>query len=246
MAVKSFRGTVKAVLLNSFFDFTIVGLLLFLGLGMFAYYQNFPERLAEGITGDKVLPYYIIHTLPRGASGLLITAIFAAAMSSMDSGINSLSTVIVNDFVKPLRKISRDDYHDVKLARILTVVLGVFAVGVACYAATIEQILKASSSFLGLFAGPILALFLLGVLTRRANFRGWLVGTVFAMGTTLWFQHGLKAHFIYYFPVCFGISFLLSYLASLLFGGPKAERELTLWGRSNLRINDGSPAAGSK
>ena len=193
-----------------------------------------PGRLAEGISPDRILPYYIMFALPAGVSGVLITAIFAAAMSSLDSGIHSLSTVIINDFVKPLRRKPSTEAHDVKLARILTFVVGVFAILVACYVSTMGQILKASSSFLGLFSGPVLAIFLLGILTRRANYPGWLMGTVIAIVATLYFQYGLKAHWIYYFPFCFGISFVVGYIASLMFSRPKAAAKLTLWGRANL------------
>ena len=120
LAVKDFRGMAKAAILNSFIELCVTALLLFIGLGIFAYFYHFPEQLAANIEGDQILPYYIIHALPKGISGLLITAIFAAAMSSMDSGINSVATVIVNDFVKPLRKKPKPEHHDVNLARILT------------------------------------------------------------------------------------------------------------------------------
>ena len=239
MATKSLRKMAQATIVNSFFDLAIVSLLLFVGLGMFAYYQHFPDRITAGIGGDKVMPYYIMQVLPAGVSGLLITAIFAAAMSSMDSGINSLSTVIVNDFVKPLRKRPREDYQDVKLARVLTVALGMFAVGVACYAATVEQLLKASSSFLGLFAGPILGLFLLGILTRKGKFPGWMVGTFLAIVVTIWVQNKTEVHWIYYFPLCFGLSFIVGYLVSFVFSGHEVDPELTLWGRNQLPHQDG-------
>ena len=140
-----------------------------------------------------------------GISGLVITAILAAAMSSMDSGINSLATVVINDFVRPLTRGVRSEEKDFKLARILTLVFGVLGILVACYASTIGQILKASTLFLSLFSGPVLGLFLLGVLTRRASFKGWIVGTAIAIPATIWLQFWVKAHFMYYFPFCFGI-----------------------------------------
>ena len=235
MSTKTFGGMAKATLVNSLNDLFIVSLLLFLGIGMYAYYQVNPEQILSTIEGDKVLPYYIIHNLPNGVSGLLVTAIFAAAMSSMDSGINSLSTVIVNDFIKPLRRKSESEHHDVNLARTLTFSLGAFAIGVACFVSTIEQILKAASGFLGLFAAPILVLFILGVLTRRANFKGWLVGTVVAVAATLWVQKETEVHFIYYFPFCFIISIVLGYLGSVIFRSPLAPLEITIWGRSGLK-----------
>jgi Na+/proline symporter len=225
----------RAVVFNACADLFIVSLLLFVGLGLFAYYDSFPQQLAGGISGDRVLPYYIVHVLPAGVSGLLITAIFAAAMSSMDSGVNSMTTVLVSDFVRPLRRRQRTEHDDVKLARRLTLALGALATGVAFYVSGIEQILKASSAFLGLFGGPILALFLLGMLTRRASFRGWLVGVLVATTATVWLQYGTEVHFIHYFPFCFGTCALIGYAASVLIGmtasTPMAERQLTIWGR---------------
>jgi SSS family solute:Na+ symporter len=240
MATKNFSGMAKAAIVNSFFDVLGVGLLIFLGLGLYVYYQGLGGTLPEEIFEhkDRIFPYYIVSALPTGISGLIITAIFAAAMSSMDSGINSLSTVIVNDFVRPLRKKVRSERDDVKLARILTVVLGVLAVAAACLATTLESVLKAASTYLSLFAGPILAIFLLGILTRRANFRGWLTGAIVSFAVTLWVQkaefNGQEVHYFYYFPISFGVCVVVGYIASLLFGGPKAPVELTLAGRSKL------------
>ncbi len=131
LSVKTFRGMAKATIFNAMAELFIVSLLLYVGLGLFAYFQTFPSELAAGITGDRVLPYYIMHALPQGVSGLLITGIFAAAMSSVDSGINSVATVSINDFVRPLRSRPRSEQHDVKLARFLTLLLGSFATVVA-------------------------------------------------------------------------------------------------------------------
>jgi len=206
------------------------------GLGLFAYFHSFPERLAEGVTGDGILAYYIIHALPDGVSGLLITAILAAAMSSLDSGINSLSSVIMNDFIKPFRRRAVSGRSEVKLARTLTLVLGVFAIGAACYTVRIGEILKAASAFLSLFGGPVLSLFLLGMLTRRAHFRGWILGTLPSLGVSVWLQNWTEVHFIHYFPIAFGISFGLGYLASTLVSGPRARPELTLWGRPPMKL----------
>ena len=238
LSVKSLRAMAKATIFNALADLFIVSLLLYVGLGLFAYFQTFPAELAAGIAGDQVLPYYIMHALPQGISGFVITAIFAAAMSSMDSGINSVATVLINDFIRPLRAVARSEQHDVKLARLLTLWLGAFATAVAFYVSGVGQILKASSAFLGLFGGPVLAIFLLGMFTRRASFRGWLIGMLVAVPTTLWVQQGTNVHFIYYFPFCFGLCAGVGYVASLLLGtaggGPLARPQLTIWGRPRL------------
>jgi SSS family solute:Na+ symporter len=229
MATGSQRKTIKAVSFNACTDFFIIGLLLFIGLGLFAFFQN--TVIPENISGDKVMPYYIIKYLPQGISGLLITAVFAAAMSSMDSGINSIATVVINDFKKPLFQVSGFTFQvsDVTLARIITLVLGLLATGIAFYVSTIGGIIKAFASFMGLFSAPVLALFLLGVLTRRGNFYGWLIGLAASLCTTIWLQYILEVHWTYFFPASFLTALICAIPASLLFKTKPAPRELTIF-----------------
>ncbi|WP_372845848.1 sodium/solute symporter [Pontiella sp.] len=228
MATGSLNKTVKSVAFNACTDFFIIGLLLFIGLGLFAFFQG--TELPESIGGDKVMPYYIIHYLPQGISGLLITAVFAAAMSSMDSGINSIATVIINDFKKPRSQAPslKRQVSDVALARILTVVLGILATALAFYVSTIGGIIKAFASFMSLFSAPVLALFLLGVLTRKGNFYGWLIGLAVSVPATLWLQKTVEAHWVYYFPFSFLVAFGIALTASRFFKTAPAPASLTV------------------
>ncbi|MDH3982176.1 MAG: sodium/solute symporter [Kiritimatiellaceae bacterium] len=227
MATGSLKKTVKSVAFNACTDFFIIGLLLFIGLGLFAFFQT--SELPAEITGDKVMPYYIIHYLPQGISGLLITAVFAAAMSSMDSGINSIATVLITDFSKCTSRTSR--LSDVALARIITIGLGALATALAFYVSTIGGIIKAFASFMSLFSAPVLALFLLGVLTRKGSFYGWLVGLAVSVPTTWWLQKEIEVHWVYYFPCSFLTAFGIALLASRFFKTPDAPKDLTVWNR---------------
>ena len=70
LSIRSFRGLARAIFFNALADLFLVSLLLFLGLGMFAYFYTFPERLDEGISGDKFLPFYVFmvyRTVPPGS-----------------------------------------------------------------------------------------------------------------------------------------------------------------------------------
>ncbi len=216
MAIPTLRGVAKAIFFNAVVDFVIVATLLFIGLGLFAYHAAFPEMLPDGLKNDQLLPYYIIHALPDGVSGLLITALFAAAMSSMDSGISCVSTVIVNDFVKPLRGGSDNDAQDLRLARWLTFALGVFATGLAFYISSFNQLIEAYSSIISLFNAPILALFLLGIFSRRCQLGHWIFGAALGVAANLCVQNYTKVHWIYYFPLSLGLSFGAAWLASRL------------------------------
>ena len=244
LSVKNYRGTVKAILLNSVFDVLIVGMLCFLGLGLLAYYTHFPSDFISTIENDAHLPYYIITVLPAGISGAVIAAIFAASMSSMDSGIHSLSTVIVNDFVKPFRRKSHTDHQYLSLARILTFVFGLFAIIVACLFSQIGGIFKTLHSLSAYFVPGVLSLFLLGVLTRRVTFYSWLVGVVVSISVNLFVQFGTDIHFTYYLPISVIVCMVVGYIASVIIGsfspGPKAPAEYTLWGKSKLNADSKS------
>lgn len=235
MAIPTMRGVAKALVFNAAVDFLIVGALLFIGLGLFAYHTAFPDRLPEGLADDRILPYYIIHALPNGVSGLLIAALFAAAMSSMDSGISCVATVIVNDFVKPLRGGAERDRQDLRLARYLTFGLGVFATAIAFYVSSLGTLIKAYSSIISLFNAPILALFLLGLCSTRARFRHWLIGAPVALVVNLVLQKCTAVHWIYYFPASLGLTLLIAYAASLAWPHPGVPRDLTVWSRAKPR-----------
>lgn len=186
---------------------------------MAAYFQLFPERLAPDIEADGMLPYFIMHALPPGISGLLVTAVFAAAMSSMDSGINSLATVIINDFVRPWRDKRSGRVHEIALARLLTAVLGVLATLAAMMAARIGGIVEMWMKVMGLFAAPILSIFVLGLFTRRARFSGWLIGALCGIALTIYLQQvqGDRLMPIWHFPLSFVTTTVVGYSVSWMF-----------------------------
>lgn len=201
LAVKSDRGVGFAIAFNALTDFFIIGALLLAGLGFFAYYNQHPGLLPGNVRQDMILPWFVIHELPDGISGLIIAAIFAAAMSSVDSGLNSLTTVILHDVAAPLCGGSSGQMHSISTARILTAVLGIAASVVALFVYQyIGGIIKAFYTFMGLFSAPVLALFLLGMVTRRAHFNGWLIGAAVSITAVLVIQRGGWLHEIYFFP----------------------------------------------
>ncbi|MFU8779966.1 MAG: sodium:solute symporter family transporter [Kiritimatiellia bacterium] len=217
LAIKQERGVLRATLFNAATDFFMIALLLFIGLGLLAFYQVSPP--ATTVAADAVLPYYIVHYLPAGLSGLLISAIFAAAMSSMDSGINSLTTVVVHDFIKPVRK-GVTEGGTVLLARWITVGFGVLATALAFQVSRMENIVDAFATFMGLFNAPVLALFLLGIFSPGSRFGAWCVSVPMAIAATLYAKHGIGMHWVYFFPVGFVVSFGVAWGLGLVLGPP--------------------------
>ena len=209
MATGTQNKTIKAIMFNAIADLLIISLLIFIGLGLFVFYLNNP--LPDQISGDKILPYYIIKELPNGLSGLLITAIFAAAMSSMDSGINTISTVLIKNTPIKIRK-------NLKTARSISIVLGFMTTILALFISkTSNLLIENFYNFMSLLCAPILALFLLGVLTKKGNFSGWLVGLIFSIISTLWIQYFDIIHSMYLFTFSFILCFITGFLFSYLF-----------------------------
>ncbi len=213
LAIRKPAGVAKAAIFNAATDVVMIALLLFIGLGLFAFYQRHPD-LAPSSSADSVLPHYIMNSLPAGVSGLLISAIFAAAMSSMDSGINSLATVIEHDLIRPFRRRIHSDRQDVRLARALTVLLGIIATALAFSIARMQNIVEAFATFMGLFNAPVLALFVLGFVSRHARFGAWCAGVVPAVLVTLAARHYIGLHWVYYVPLSFSTCFTIAWLLS--------------------------------
>ncbi|MDZ4197729.1 MAG: sodium/solute symporter [Kiritimatiellia bacterium] len=222
MSVRDNRGVMKAICFNAGSDFVLVALLLFLGLGIFAIVTADPSMApAEGLPKDALLPHYILRALPDGISGLMLTAIFAAAMSSMDSGIHSISTVITTDWIRVLRRRkARSDSQEVTLARGLVLLFGLLATGAAFLVAQIGSILEGFATFMSLFSAPVLALFTLTLASKRIRFSAWAAATLFTIPEVFLLQ---KAEFSFgklnwtaYFPISFFLCCLLTIAISYI------------------------------
>jgi SSS family solute:Na+ symporter len=158
----------------------------------------------------------------------MLAAIFAASMSSLDSAIHSTSTALIVDF---LRRFSRPDARrELLAARLTTVAVGVLATLGAVYAAERQtEILKTLVTWLGYVAGPLLGLFLLGLLVRRANQAGALIGVGVAMTAVLavaWLGPPKPWGFdrLWLAPFSAALTCLLGWLASLAGPAPDPGR----------------------
>lgn len=236
LAAKSLREMTRALLLDRALEILLAALLYMIGLGIFAYFQVFPENLAPGVAGDRILPYYIVHALPAGFSGLLIAAVFAAAMSTVDSGIHSSATMIQVDFLTPLRKRPLTQRQSLMLARALTAGLGLLATAAALLVSEGSGILETMSKVGSLTAAPVTGLFLLGVLTRSGNFPGWLAASLgVSLPLSIYVQNFVDMHWIFYPPTALVSCLLGSWIFSqLLRSRSNRERDitgLTIWDR---------------
>ena len=148
------------------------------------------KRLASGMQpsdyGDKVLPHFISNKIPAGLAGLLIAALFAAAMSSIDTSLNSSSTIALQDFYRRWARPDADEAQSLRFLRVMTVTWGIIGTGVALAMMGVQSILDAWWKLSGVFAGGMLGLFLLGFISRRASNAGAVIGAVVGLLVILW------------------------------------------------------------
>ncbi|TYP99090.1 SSS family transporter [Tenacibaculum adriaticum] len=132
----------------------------------------------EGKKADLMVPVFIIKYLPNGIIGILIVAIMSAAMSSLSSTVNSLSAVTLEDFVKRFMP-NLSDINYVKYSRFLSIFWGLVCLFFAFFAGSIEgTVIEVINKISSIFYGPILAAFLLAVLTKKTHALGVNIGIV--------------------------------------------------------------------
>lgn len=193
-------------------------LLLGVGTAMFVYYRQFPAQLAGLPRTDAILPFFIARELPAGVAGLVVAGIFAAAQSAISTSLNATATVIVTDFLQRLGP-PRDDAHWLRRARTITAIAGVLSVALACLLATtpIDSAFDFFQRLLGLTSSGLAGLFLLGILSRRANTAGALTGAVASALVLYLVESQTKAHVYLYALTGIGTCVSVGYAASRLF-----------------------------
>lgn len=170
-----------------------------LGTALYGFYKSNPDLLVPGMGTDSVVPMFIAQQMPVGLAGLIIAAIFAAAMSSLDSSIHSLSTVCIRDFYKRLFSSSNEarEFHG---ARWMTLMFGVIGTGGAMLIASYDilSIWDLFMGFMGLFVGSLSGLFLLGLFVPLSHSRGALLGAVLSAITVYFVLNHTALHFFLY------------------------------------------------
>jgi SSS family solute:Na+ symporter len=183
--------TSGAVVLAQFIGFLFIGALLF------AFYHPFdsPQYAQAGVAGsgvpgtfpfmkpDQVFPNFITEHMPAGLSGLVVAAIFAAALSS---SLNSIAATAINDLYKPFAK-AVTDKQLLKLSGVLTVIIGIVQILVAiAFMATGESALNLALSVASLFNGPVLGVFLVGTFLKQAREIHALTGMLASTGLMIY------------------------------------------------------------
>lgn len=188
----------------------------FIGTALFAYYSSQPDLLPEGITNDAVFPYFIVHGLPTGVTGLLIAAICAAGMSTVSTSVNSSATIILTDFFQHKRKLTNK--QNMMILYTCSFVLGILGIGIGLAMMSVQSALEAWWSLAGIFSGGMLGLFLLGYLVKKVKSIHAAIGVICGVLLIGWMSLGNNTMFHNYLTIVFGtvLIFLVGFLLSLI------------------------------
>ena len=235
MTTSSEKLAARAIWTNA--ALAIPATLLFFGIGtaLFAFYHAHPDRLDPTITTDQLFPMFIATEMPIGIAGLIVAGIFSAAQSTVSTSMNSTATTIVTDFMRPLN-VCRSERGYLNSARAATLLMGVLGtlLGLVFVNPEIKSLFDAFIKVIGLFMGVLGGLFVLGVLTRRANAFGALTGALMGAGAMFYLWRFTDVNGYLYTAAGITICLVTGYLASLLRGGPP--RDLT-----GLTLHDPAP-----
>ena len=212
----------------TFAAITIPGGFVFYGIGtaLWMYYRDNPERLSPVLPIDATFPLFIAAELPAGVTGLIIAGIFAAAMSTLSSIINSVSTLVSVDFYQKLSR-NPDERTAVRVAEWSGVLVGLFGIAIALVMSRydITSLFDVSIELAGLLGGGFAGAYTLGMFTRRANAPGVAIGVAVSIMLTLLCWSMDLVHPYFYLAISICLCIVVGYVASLFFPPPRQSLE---------------------
>jgi SSS family solute:Na+ symporter len=187
-AVPTERQAKRSVWIAMLIYIPLTAVFLYIGTALFAFYSGREQELiAAGVTkGDQVFPHFIATELPMGLRGLILAAIVAAAMSTVDSALNCSATVLLLDFYKRYLKPDLSETASLAFLRFTTVVWGIVGTAFALLMIRARSALDVWWQIAGIFGGGILGLFLLALLRLRVKLWQGLVAIALSIAVISW------------------------------------------------------------
>jgi SSS family transporter len=213
LAARNQRQSVVALLSSGVAILFQFGLFLFVGVMLFAYYQVPSSTFGRA---DRIYPTFIVSHMPHGISGVLIAAILAAAMSNLSAALNSLSSSSMMDFYFRFRP-ETSDAKRLQLARGATIVWALVLFGLAVLALhRVGRVVEVGLQIASIAYGALLGVFLLGVLTKRANQNGAIIGMICGLASELYVCRMTRIAFTWWVLIGTCVTFSVGYALSAL------------------------------
>jgi SSS family solute:Na+ symporter len=177
LTARSDRDAVKASLMGVLMSVPVWALFMFIGTALFAYFRISGDQLPPDIKPDAVFPFFIMTKLPVGVIGLILSALIAAAFSSLDSDLNCLSAICTEDYYIRWKPDSTEKQR-MFVSRLFILLAGLGAITVALFyvRAGGTGVLGIIFTLYAIFSGGIAGMFLLGIFSNKANKQGVYIG----------------------------------------------------------------------
>lgn len=236
LATADVKAARRSIVMGNVVGFGGSVLFFFVGTSLWAFYRAHPERTPMGLpTTDQIFPYFIANEMPHGLVGLIVAGLFAAAMGALSSAMNATAAIVVSDFQGTLRP-SATERQRLWLARGATLAAGGIATGMAVWLAWrgVTSLWDEYLKLVALIGGGFPGVFALGLLTRRANAPGVIVGALASVVVTWLVEYHTPTNVFLYGFVAVGSCVVIGYVASLIFSAGNVRKDLTgltVWDR---------------
>jgi SSS family solute:Na+ symporter len=227
MATRDARAARRSFLTNSIAGAMVSLVLALVGFSLLGYFQAEPTLLPGAMSveseADLLFPHFISHHLPIGLSGLVVAGMFAAAMSSIDSGVNSITAVVMTDFLGRFKRRPATSRGEVRLAQCLAFGIGLTVVGSSSLMENVPgNFLEMTKRTIGLFVTPIFVLFFMALFVRFATSLGAISGSLAAFVSALLVAYwkplvsSREISFQWIFPVSLAVGIVVGCCVSLI------------------------------
>ena len=186
MTTKSTAEAVKSTLFGGLLYIPVSLVFVYIGTALFSYYTARPELLPAGTPSDQVFPWFIVHGLPTGLTGLVVASLFSAGMSTVATSINSSATIVLTDFAKRLSKKELTEKQNMGTLYATSFVVGTLGIVVGLLMMRIDGVLDAWWKLASIFSGGMLGLFLLGVVCKTVLRVHAVVAVILGLLTIAW------------------------------------------------------------
>ena len=206
MATKDIKSARRSYLITEISALVVTFVLAMLGLALLGFFSKFPGAMGPGMTlkkdGDKLFPYFISYYIPIGFTGLLVSAVMAAAMSSIDSGVNSITAVTTRDFLQRFGKHPKTKAGELRFARAMAFGIGTIVVVASLFMQYVRgNFIEMTSKTANLVVTPIFVLFILALWVPKATPLAAWVGAACGLATSIFI--GFSDYFLGSPPISF-------------------------------------------
>ena len=212
----------KMMLTNGLLSIFIATVFYLIGTGLYVFYKIDGNALPEAANMDQIFASWIAFELPVGITGLLLAAIYAAAQSTLSTGLNSVASSWTLDIQALLSKKELSYEKQTKIGQYVSLAVGIFAIAVSVFMAItgIDSAYKWFNGFMGLVLGIMMGVFVLGAFTKKGNTCGAICGFVASSAVMIWISYGLPAGTVSIWAnslIALGVSLIVGYPASIIY-----------------------------